>query len=377
MAAKRDYYEVLGVERDAGDEAIKKAYRKLALQFHPDRNPGDHSAEASFKEATEAYEVLRDPDRRHRYDQFGHAAEAAGGGVYSDFDIADALRTFMRDFGGFGGFEDLFQGGRPSTGPSRGQDLQVELALTLEEVAEGPAKRIRLKRTKSCETCKGSGAARGGRTRCTDCHGQGQVRQVRSSLLGQFVSVTLCPRCHGEGDMVSDPCLQCRGAGQVADVANVDIKIPAGIAEGQYLTLRGEGNAGRRGGPAGDLLVIVREKPHDIFSRDGEDLLLELPVGLPLLSLGGKVDVPTLDGQAKVTVQPGTQPDRVLRVRGKGLPRLHGGTGDLLVRLRPVVPSKLGAREKEILEELAKIQEGKLPKPGKNFVERVKEAFGG
>jgi len=378
MAAKRDYYEVLGVEREASDDAIKKAYRKLALQFHPDRNPGDHTAEASFKEANEAYEVLRDPDRRQRYDQFGHAAEAAGGGgVYTDFDIADALRTFMRDFGGFGGFEDIFQGGRPSTGPSRGQDLQVELALTLEEVAEGPAKRIRLKRTKACETCKGSGAARGGRTRCGDCQGQGQVRQVRSSLLGKFVSVTLCPRCHGEGDIVSDPCLQCRGAGQVADVANVDIKIPAGIAEGQYLTLRGEGNAGRRGGPAGDLLVIVREKPHELFSRDGEDLLLELPVGLPLLSLGGKVDVPTLDGQAKVTVAAGTQPDRVLRVRGKGLPRLHGGTGDLLVRLRPVVPSKLSGREKEILEELAQLQEGKLPKPGKNFVERVKEAFGG
>jgi molecular chaperone DnaJ len=377
--AKRDYYEVLGVERGAGEEVIKKAYRKLALQFHPDRNPGDHEAEANFKEATEAYEVLRDPDRRRRYDQFGHAAEAAGGGVaYTDFDIADALRTFMRDFGGFGGFEDIFQqaGGRPG-GPGRGQDLQVELALTLEEIAEGTTKRIRLKRSKSCETCKGTGAARGGRTRCPDCQGQGQVRQVRSSLLGQFVSVTLCPRCHGEGDVVNDPCLQCRGHGSVADVANVEVKIPVGVAEGQYLTLPGEGNAGRRGGPAGDLLVFIREKPHDLFTRDGEDLLIEFPVGLPTLALGGKVDVPTLDGQAKITVPAGTQPDRVLRLRGKGLPRLHGGTGDLLVRLRPVVPHKLGAREKELLEELAKLQDGKLPKPGKNFVERVKEAFGG
>ena len=379
MATKRDYYEVLGVERGASEEVIKKSYRKLALQFHPDRNPGDREAEASFKEATEAYEVLRDPDRRRRYDQFGHAAEAAGGAyAYTDFDIADALRTFMRDFGGFGGFEDLFQqaGGRPG-GPSRGQDLQVELALTLEEIAEGTTKRIRLKRSKSCETCKGTGAARGGRTRCPDCQGQGQVRQVRSSLLGQFVSVTVCPHCQGEGEIVSDPCLQCRGQGNVADVANLDVKIPAGIAEGQYLTLPGEGNAGRRGGRAGDLLVIVREKPHDLFTRDAEDLLLEFPVGLPLLALGGKVDVPTLDGQAKITVPAGTQPDRVLRLRGKGLPRLHGGTGDLLVRLRPVVPNKLGAREKELLEELAKLQDGKLPKPGKNFVERVKEAFGG
>ena len=378
--AKRDYYEVLGVEREAGEEVIKKAYRKLALQFHPDRNPGDHGAEASFKEATEAYEVLRDPDRRRRYDQFGHAAEAGGGGVpYTDFDIADALRTFMRDFGGFGGFEDLFQqaGGRASGGPGRGQDLQVELALTLEEIAEGTTKRIRLKRSKSCETCKGSGAARGGRTRCPDCQGQGQVRQVRSSLLGQFVSVTHCPRCHGEGEIVNDPCLQCRGQGSVSDVANVDVKIPAGVAEGQYLTLPGEGNAGCRGGRPGDLLVFVREKPHDLFTRDGEDLLLEFPVGIPTLALGGKLDVPTLDGHAKITVPSGTQPDRVLRLRGKGLPRLQGGTGDLLVRLRPVVPTKLGSREKEILEELAKLQDGKLPKPGKNFVERVKEAFGG
>src|SRR5262245_36047488 len=364
--AKRDYYEVLGVERSASEEAIKKAYRKLALQYHPDRNPGDHAAEASFKEATEAYEVLRDADRRHRYDQFGHAAEAAGA-AYTDFDIADALRTFMRDFGGFGGFEDLFQaaGGRPSTGPGRGQDLQVELALTLEEIAEGATKRIRLKRTKACETCKGTGAARGGRTRCPDCQGQGQVRQIRSSLLGQFVSVTLCPRCHGEGEIVSDPCLQCRGQGSVADVASLDVKIPAGVSEGQYLTLHGEGNAGRQGGPAGDLLVFVREKPHELFAREGEHLLLELPVGLPLLALGGKIDVPTLDGQAKITVPAGTQPEKVLRLRGKGMPRLSGGTGDLLVRLRPVVPTKLSGREKEILEELAKLQDGKLPKPGK------------
>jgi molecular chaperone DnaJ len=380
VAAKRDYYEVLGVDRGASDEDIKKAYRKKALQFHPDRNPGDHAAEASFKEATEAYEVLRDGDRRRRYDQFGHAAEAAGGAGYTDFDIADALRTFMRDFGGFGNFEDLFgeAARRSSGGPGRGQDLQVELTLTLEEIAAGVTKRIRLKRSKTCETCRGTGAARGGRSKCPDCRGQGQVRQVRSSLFGQFVSVTACPRCHGEGEVVHDPCLQCRGEGAITDVATIDVKVPAGVAEGQYLTLRGEGNAGRLGGPSGDLLVILREKAHDVFARDGEDLLLELPVGLPLLALGGKIEVPTLDGQAKLSIPGGTQPERVMRLRGKGLPRLRGGgAGDLLVRLRVVVPTKLNAREKDLLEELGRLSDGKLPKPGKNFVERLRETLGG
>lgn len=383
MAAKRDYYEVLGVGRDAGEEEIKRAYRKLAMQHHPDRNPDDKAAEAKFKEATEAYEVLRDADRRRRYDQFGHTAGGAGAGAgapATDFDIADALRTFMRDFGGFGGFEDLFgeQTRRPAGGPARGQDLQVQLRLTLEEIAEGAEKKIRLKRTRPCETCRGSGSARGGRTRCQDCHGQGQVRQVRSSILGQFVSVTACPRCHGEGEIVSDPCLNCRGAGSVPDVATVAVKVPRGVSEGQYLTLRGEGNGGQRGGPAGDLLVFVREKPHEVFIRRGDDLLLELPIGLPTLALGGKVEVPTLTGRAEVAVPAGTHPNRVLRLRGKGMPRLGGSpAGDLLVRLHAVTPTRLSAREKELLEELGRLQEGKVPRPGKGFVERMREAFGG
>jgi molecular chaperone DnaJ len=381
VAAKRDYYEVLGVARDAGEEEVKRAYRKLAMQHHPDRNPNDKEAEAKFKEATEAYEVLRDADRRRRYDQFGHAAGGAGAGVpVTDFDIADALRTFMRDFGGFGGFEDLFGESlrRPAGGPSRGQDLQVELRLTLEEIAEGAEKKIRLKRSRPCDTCRGSGAARGGRSRCPDCHGQGQVRQVRSSLLGQFVSVTACPRCHGEGEIVADPCLNCRGAGSVPDVATVSVQVPRGVSGEQYLTLRGEGNGGPRGGPPGDLLVFIREKPHEIFARRGDDLILDLPIGFPTLALGGKVQVPTLNGRAEVTVPAGTQPDRVLRLRGKGMPRLGGGgAGDLLVRLHAVTPTRIASREKELLEELGRLQEGKLPKPGKGFVERMREAFGG
>jgi molecular chaperone DnaJ len=381
VAAKRDYYEVLGVGREASEEAIKRAYRKLAMQHHPDRNPHDKAAETKFKEATEAYEVLRDADRRRRYDQFGHAGGASGAGVpATDFDIADALRTFMRDFGGFGGLEDLFGESmrRPAGGPGRGQDLQVELRLTLEEIAEGAEKKIRLKRTRACETCRGSGSARGGRTPCPDCHGQGQVRQVRSSILGQFVSVTACPRCHGEGEIVTDPCLNCRGAGDVPDVATVAVRVPRGVGDGQYLTLRGEGSGGPRGGPAGDLLVFMREKPHEVFTRRGDDLVLELPVGLPTLALGGKVQVPTVNGRAEVAVPAGTQPDRVLRLRGKGMPRLGGGgAGDLLVRLRAVTPTRLSSREKELLEELGRLQEGKVPKPGKGFVERMREAFGG
>ena len=381
MAAKRDYYEVLGVGRQASEEEIKRAYRKLAMEHHPDRNPDDKAAEAKFKEATEAYEVLRDADRRRRYDQFGHAASGAGPGAPPvDFDIADALRTFMRDFGGFGGFEDLFGDAarRPAGGPGRGQDLQVELRLTLEEIAAGAEKKIRLKRTRSCDTCRGSGAARGGRTRCPDCHGQGQVRQVRSSILGQFVSVTACPRCHGEGEVVADPCLNCRGSGSVPEVATVAVQVPPGVSEGQYLTLRGEGGGGRRGGAPGDLLVFIREKPHELFTRRGDDLVLDLPIGFPTLALGGKVQVPTLHGRAEMSVPAGTQPDRVLRLRGKGMPRLGGGSaGDLLVRLHGVTPARLSAREKELWDELARLQEGKVPKPGKGFVERMREAFGG
>lgn len=376
---KRDYYEILGVERDASEEDIKKAYRRLALQHHPDRNPDDKKAETRFKEATEAYEVLREPERRHRYDQYGHAGVESGAGVnFSSWDVADALRTFMRDFGGFGfgGFEDLFGQPQRRGGPSRGQDLQVELTLTLEEIASGVEKKIRLKRSRACETCRGSGAARGGRTRCPDCGGQGQVRQVRSSLLGQFISVTNCPRCQGEGDVVNDPCLNCRGSGQVPQVVTIQVRVPAGIREGQYLTLRGEGNAGRREGPAGDLLAFIREKRHELFTRDGADLHLELPVGFPTLALGAKLEVPTLNGNAALEVPSGTQPDRVLRLRGKGLPRLEGGTGDLLVRLRAHTPGRLSARERELLQELSRLQEGKLPRPGKSFVERVREAFG-
>ena len=376
---KRDYYEVLGVGREARDEEIKKAYRRLAMEHHPDRNPGDKDAEARFKEATEAYEVLRDGERRARYDQFGNAADSggAGGPNFTDFDLSDALRTFMRDFGGFGGFEPIFGNMGGSVDRLRGHDLQVRLKLSLEEVLTGVEKRIRLQREQTCDTCEGTGSAGKQRTRCTACQGTGEVRQVRSSFLGQLVTSAPCPRCDGEGEIVENPCLNCKGRGTRPEVTTIAVQVPAGVAEQQYLTLRGQGNAGRRGGSPGDLRVLIEEKPHEIFERDGENLHLVLPVSFPLLALGGSVDVPTLDGPVEVRLAAGTDPAKLQRVRGKGLPRLGSRQrGDLLVRLRPSLPSKLTPREKELLEELAELQKDRLPKPGKSFFERVREAFG-
>lgn len=376
---KRDYYEVLGVGRDAQDDEIKKAYRRLAMEHHPDRNPGDKDAEGRFKEATEAYEVLRDSERRARYDQFGHAAErgAAGAANFTDFDLSDALRTFMRDFGGFGGFESIFgDAGRPAD-RRRGHDLQVRLKLSLEEILTGVEKKIRLQREQRCDTCEGTGSTGKQRLPCTACQGTGEVRQVRSSFLGQLVTAAPCPRCEGEGEIVESPCLNCKGRGTRPEVATITVPVPAGVAEGQYLTLRGQGNAGRRGGAPGDLRVLIEEKPHELFERDGENLHLVLPVSFPQLALGGTVEVPTIDGPVEVRLAASTDPSKLQRVRGKGLPRLQGRQrGDLLVRLRPAFPDKLNAREKELLQELAELQKDRLPKPGKSFFERVREAFG-
>ncbi len=384
--AKRDYYEVLGVARGASEDEIKKAYRKVAMQYHPDRNPGDKEAEAKFKEATEAYEVLRDAQKRARYDQFGHAGVggAAGGpggmGDFSGFDLADALRAFMRDFGGGeGGFEDLFGGGGVrggARGSGRGDDLQVRLPLTLEEIAEGVEKKIRVKHLKRCATCDGRGG-KGERT-CTQCHGRGQVRRVQQTMFGQFVNVTTCPRCHGEGSIVSETCRTCGGDGRVSETETVSVKVPAGVASGNYIPLRGLGDAGLRGGPAGDLIVLIEEKSHDVFERHSDDLLLEMPVGFPTLALGGKIEVPLLGGAVHtIDVSSGTASGHVARIRGKGLPGLRGGRGDLLVRLRVWVPTKLTGAEKKLLEELRRGEGLRPPKAARSLFERVRDAFGG
>jgi molecular chaperone DnaJ len=378
---KRDYYEILGVAREASVEEVKKAYRKIAFEHHPDRNPGDKQAERRFKEATEAYEVLRDPDKRARYDRFGHAAvgSGAGGGYdFSGFDLADALRAFMRDFGGDGGsFDDLFgssRGRRP--GPRRGDDLQVQLKLTLEEVATGVEKKIRVRHLRSCATCAGRGGK--GETRCPQCQGHGEVRSVHQSFFGQFVNVSACPRCQGEGKVVRDPCEVCKGEGRMSESETLAVRVPPGVASGNFIPLRGMGDAGPRGGPAGDLIVLIEEKAHPLFDRHGNDLRVDLPIGYATAVLGGPVEAPTLDGSAaRVEVPAGSASGRVVRVRGRGLPGLQGGRGDLLARLVIWVPGRVSAAERRHLEELAQGENLKPPRPGKTLFDRVKDAFAG
>lgn len=378
--SKRDYYEVLGVGKTASPEDIKKAYRKIAFENHPDRNPGDTEAELRFKEASEAHEVLRDPERRARYDRFGHEAArgAPGGGFdFSGFDLADALRAFMRDFGGDGGgFEDFFGGGRRGRDARAGDHLQVRLQLTLEEIATGVEKKIRVKHLKPCSTCDGKGGK--GETTCTQCQGRGQVRRVQQSLLGQFVNIATCPRCEGDGTVVNEPCKACGGEGRVSESETVAVQVPAGVANGNFIPLRGLGDTGRRGGPAGDLVVLIEEKPHAMFEREGDDLHVDVPISFVTATLGGKVSVPTLDGAGKsVDVPGGTQSGRVQRLRGLGLPGLRGGRGDLHARLIVWVPTKVSGADKKLLEQLRNSEALKPPGPGKSVFERMKDAFAG
>jgi len=380
--SKRDYYEVLGVERGASEDEIKKAYRKMAFQNHPDRNPGDKAAEQRFKEATEAYEILRDPEKRGRYDQFGHAGVggAAGGGAgydFSGFDLADALRAFMRDFGGGSGLEDLFGDGRSGrASATRGDDLQVRVKLTLEEVASGVEKKIRVKHLTPCATCGGRGGE--GEVSCAQCHGRGQVRRVQQSIFGQFVNVSVCPKCRGEGRTLRESCKSCGGEGRVSDTETLSVKVPRGVANGNFIPLRGMGDAGFRGGPAGDLIVWIEERPHPLFDRDSDDLRLALPVSFATLALGGRIEVPTLDGSpATLNVPAGTPSGQVLRLKGRGLPSLRGGQGDLMVRLTVWVPERLGGAERRILEELGRAEGFRPPRPGKMPFERGKDAFAG
>jgi molecular chaperone DnaJ len=378
-----DPYATLGVAKTASADEIRKAYRKLAKKLHPDLNPGDKGAEEKFKEATEAYEVLRDPEKRSRYDQFGHAGVTGGAGGpavdFSGFDLADALRAFMRDFGAdFGGFEDLFGGGRGGPAEQRGDDLQVHLKLTLEEIASGVEKKIRVKHLKQCGECKGSGSRSGSRATCRRCNGRGQIRHVQSSFFGQFVNVATCPQCRGTGEVVADPCPQCRGEGVTSGTDTLSVRVPAGVMEGNYITLRGMGDAGRRGAPAGDLIVLIEEKPHPVFERHGTDLYAELPVTFGTLALGGRIEVPTLTGSAQLTVPAGTQSGKVLRVPGEGLPALRGGgRGDLVVRVQVWVPGRLGQREKQLLQELESSEAVKPPRPARSLFERVRDSFGG
>ncbi len=380
MAKKRDFYEVLGVDRNATTDEIKKAYRKLAVKYHPDKNPGDKEAEEKFKEIAEAYAILSDPEKRRRYDQFGHAGTQTSGNYgfdFSDFDLADALRQFMEEGFGFG-FGDIFGSGsggaRRRRVSRKGSDLQIKLKLTLEEIATGVTKKIKVKKKSACSECNGTGAAKYSRTiSCPVCHGSGEIRQVSRSLFGQFVNVTTCHRCNGEGQVIENPCHSCHGTGLIDGTKTIEVNVPAGVSTGNYITLRGEGNAGVRGGQAGDLIVYIEEVPHEIFQRHGDDVVLVLPISFPTAALGGTVEVPTLTGRAKLKIAPGTQSGKILRMRAKGIPHVRGtGIGDQLVQIQIYVPTHLNSEERAILEKLSNSEN---LDPTKNSQKSIFEKF--
>jgi molecular chaperone DnaJ len=381
-----DYYERLGVARDATTEEVKKAYRKLALKYHPDRNEGSKKAEAQFKEVTEAYEVLRDSEKRATYDRFGEQGlrGPAGSPGYGGFDFSDAIEVFMRDFGGFSGFEEIF-GGRRGTGGQResgkGQTLRVRLPLTLRDVATGVTKKIRVALLDPCGSCQGSGAAQGSNPiPCGNCGGSGEERQVQRSVFGQFVSVAPCRACGGEGRIIEEPCSNCRGDGRLREERELEVEVPAGVSSENFLTLRGQGNSGPRGGPRGDIIVLLEVQDDPRFRRDGEDLLFELLINFSQAALGAQIEVPTVEGTVRLTVPPGIQTGEILRLRGQGLPGLHGrGRGDQLVRVRLWTPQGLTKDQERIIEQLKEVEE---PPPedagdeaGRGFWSRVKEAF--
>ncbi|MBK7348281.1 MAG: molecular chaperone DnaJ [Gemmatimonadetes bacterium] len=372
-----EYYDLLGIAKDASEADIKKAYRKQAMELHPDRNPSP-DAEERFKELTEAYEVLKDPDKRARYDRYGKAGLGgnAGGPGYGGFhhvDLSEALNIFMRDFGGF---EGLFgQGGRAE--PRRGQDIRVSVKISLTEVATGARRTIKLKTLDRCETCDGSGARKGTRpAKCGTCGGSGEVRRAARSMFGQFVSVSPCPTCAGEGLVIATPCDECRGEGRVRADKTVQVEIPAGVSENNYLTLRNQGAVGPRNTPPGDLLVMIEIKDDERFERDGDNLVSDLPVSFSKAALGVAVKVPTPYGDEAVTIPAGTQGGTILKLKGKGLPRLgQAGRGDLLLRVHVWTPEELSDEQRRLFRELAR-HEGEPPKRAAGFWSKLKEALG-
>jgi molecular chaperone DnaJ len=380
---KRDYYEVLGVARSAGDSDIKSAYRKLAMQHHPDRNPGDKAAEEKFKEGAEAYSVLADAQKRAAYDRFGHAgvSSAAGAGAGFDPTIFSGFEDVLGGLGDIFGFGDRF-GGRRRGGPQRGTDLRYDLEISFKESAHGTETAIQIPRQENCDTCGGSGAAPGSSpTVCSQCRGQGQVRFQQ----GFFTVARTCPQCHGTGRMITKPCQTCRGAGRVSRDRKITVKIPAGIATGQQLRLQGEGEAGTAGGPPGSLFVVVHVQEHEFFRRDGLNLFCEIPVNFTTLSLGGEIQVPTLDGSESVKVPEGTQTGTTLRLRGKGMPDVSGrGKGDLFATVQGQTPKKLTREQRHLLEQLSKALPKEKFEPRaredepdeRNLFDRVKDMFG-
>lgn len=383
----RDYYEILGVDKSASADEIKRAYRKLAMKYHPDRNQGDTEAETRFKEAAEAYEVLSNPDKRQRYDRFGRDGLRGGDGYGpSGFtDINDIFDAFSDIFGG-GGFDDIFGARRGGARRPRGQghpgsDLRIKLPLTLEEIAEGVEKKVKVKKQVACEACNGTGAEEGrpDLDSCSTCDGTGELRQVSRSVFGQFVNVRPCPTCHGEGRRLKNPCSVCRGEGRQRGEAVTMISVPPGVSEGNYFRIRGAGNAGTRGGPSGDLLVEVSEIEHKYLTREGNDVYYDLYLSIPDAALGAEVEVPTLKGSARLKIDPGIQGGKILRMRERGIPHLDGGRrGDQMVRVQVWTPQNLTDEERAALEKMRNSPSVK-PRPektsGKSFFNRVKDAF--
>ncbi len=383
----RDYYDILGVQRDADKNSIKKAYKRIAMKYHPDRNPDSKEAEDKFKEAAEAYEVLSDDNQRAQYDRLGHEnyKNAASGGGFSrgGMTMEDIFSQFGDIFGDGGSPFDAFFGGssrgRTRARGQRGSNLRIRVNLTLEEIAEGVTKKIKVKKQVSCDTCGGNGAKdRNSVGTCSTCRGSGYVRQVKSTFLGQMQTTTTCPTCGGAGEVVTSNCPKCKGEGRVAGEETIEIEIPAGVAEGMQLSMAGKGNAGKRGGPPGDLLISIIEKPHDHLQREGNNLIHELYLNFADVALGTTSEVPTIDGKVKIKVPAGTQAGKIFRLKGKGLPSVQSyGKGDQLIHINVWTPKNLTAEEKKLMEKLKNMKNFQ-PQPGKSekgFFDKVKDFF--
>ncbi|MGE4283426.1 MAG: molecular chaperone DnaJ [Clostridia bacterium] len=377
MAEKRDYYEVLGISKGASDADIKKAYRKLAKQYHPDVNPNNKEAETKFKEANEAYEVLSDSQKKARYDQFGHAGTDPNGfggggfnGGFGDFDFGDIFDSF---FGGSG-----FGSSARRNGPQKGRDLQTDATITFEEAAFGVEKELNIHKMESCDKCKGTGAKSGtSPTTCSVCKGTGQIQVKQRTPFGQFVNVKTCDHCHGEGKIIANPCTECHGKGNVRKIKKIKVNIPAGIDDGQTISLRGEGDPGVKGGPAGDLFISIRVKPHVLFQRQGTDVICEIPITFVQASLGYEMEVPTLDGKVKYTIPEGTQSSTVFRLKSKGIPHIRGyGRGDQYVKVIVEVPKNLNEKQKDLLKQFAELEREDTHEQRKGFFEKMKGVLG-
>lgn len=380
--SQRDFYEVLGVSRGASPDEIKSAYRKLAMQYHPDRNPDDAEAEAKFKEAAAAYDVLGDLDKRARYDQYGHAGIGGSQGFHEYTNVNDIFSAFG-DIFGQSIFGDMFggssRGGRTRSRREQGADLRVRMPLSLEEIATGVEKTIKIRHWKTCGTCTGTGAKGAeGYTSCTACGGSGEVRQVSRSVFGQFINIAPCGACSGAGEILKDKCEACHGEGRIEGETTVKVTIPPGVRTGNYIPLTGKGHAGRRGGQAGDAMVVVEEQEHELFERDDDDVHMRFTIDFPTAALGGEVEVPVLGGVAALTIEPGTQPGSILRMKGKGIPHANQrGTGDQLVHVDIYVPTKLSSEEKLAIEQFQKSKHfhPSNQKQSTDFFSKVKEAF--